>query len=52
MAVPNDFAKDWIEKRFADKVNEALLQVLGDAVVLELVVDERAAAAGGDWRRR
>ena len=49
MAVPNDFAKDWIEKRFADKVNEALLQVLGDAVVLSLVVDERAGAAGGDW---
>ncbi len=46
VAVPNDFAKDWIEKRFADKVNEALLQVLGDAVALELVVDERAAAAG------
>ena len=46
LGVPNDFARDWIEKRFADKVGEALAQVLGDTVSLTLVVDERAAAAG------
>ena len=46
LGVPNDFARDWIEKRFADKVGEALTQVLGDTVRLSLVVDERAAALG------
>jgi len=46
LGVPNDFARDWIEKRFADKVGEALAQVLGDTVRLTLVVDERAATAG------
>jgi chromosomal replication initiator protein len=44
LGVPNDFAKDWIEKRFADRVTDALAQVLGDTVRLGLVVDERAAA--------
>ena len=44
LGVPNDFARDWIEKRFADKVSEALTQVLGEAVRVSLVVDERAAA--------
>ena len=46
LGVPNDFAKDWIEKRFADRVGDALTQVLGDSVRLTLVVDERAAALG------
>jgi chromosomal replication initiator protein len=44
--VPNDFARDWIEKRFAGMVSDALAQVLGDTVSLTLVVDERAAALG------
>jgi chromosomal replication initiator protein len=44
LGVPNDFARDWIEKRFADKVSEALTQVLGEAVQVSLVVDPRAAA--------
>jgi len=46
LGVPNDFAKDWIEKRFADRVGDALAQVLGDSVRLDLVVDERAAELG------
>jgi chromosomal replication initiator protein len=46
LGVPNDFAKDWIEKRFADRVGDALTQVLGDTVRLTLVVDARAAALG------
>lgn len=46
LGVPNDFARDWIEKRFADRVGDALTQVLGDSVRLTLVVDERAAALG------
>ncbi len=44
VGVPNDFARDWIEKRFSGIVSEALSEVLGDAVVLRLVVDNRAAA--------
>jgi chromosomal replication initiator protein len=46
LGVPNDFALDWIEKRFADRVGDALTQVLGDTVRLSLVVDARAAALG------
>ena len=42
VGVPNDFARDWIEKRFAGHVVEALTEVLGDTVGLRLVVDERA----------
>ena len=43
IGVPNDFAREWIEKRFAAQVAEALGQVLGDAVEVRVVVDERAA---------
>ena len=46
LGVPNDFARDWIEKRFAGMVRDALAQVLGDTVGLTLVVDERASALG------
>jgi chromosomal replication initiator protein len=42
--VPNDFAREWIEKRLARQVAEALEEVLGDAVQVKVVVDERAAA--------
>jgi chromosomal replication initiator protein len=42
--VPNDFAREWIEKRLARQVAEALEEVLGDAVAVKVVVDERAAA--------
>lgn len=44
LGVPNEFARDWIEKRFAGAVAEALAHVLGGAVEVSLVVDERAAA--------
>jgi chromosomal replication initiator protein len=40
--VPNDFAREWIEKRLAGQVAEALAQVLGDTVELRVVVDQRA----------
>jgi chromosomal replication initiator protein len=43
IGVPNDFAREWIEKRFAPQVAEALAEVLGDAVAVRLVVDARAA---------
>jgi chromosomal replication initiator protein len=44
VGAPNDFARDWIEKRFSGMVAEALGAVLGDSVHVRVVVDERAAA--------
>ena len=41
--MPNDFARDWIEKRLAGQVAEALGEVLGDTVLVRVVVDVRAA---------
>jgi chromosomal replication initiator protein len=43
IGVPNDFARDWIEKRLAASVSEALGEVLGDTIAVRVVVDERAA---------
>lgn len=43
IGVPNDFAREWIEKRLAGQVAEALGAVLGDHVEVRVVVDERAA---------
>ena len=42
IGVPNDFARDWIEQRLAGQVAEALEEVLGSAVKVRVVVDERA----------
>ena len=44
IGVPNDFAREWIEKRLVGQVAEALEQVLGGAVEVKIVVDARAAA--------
>ena len=44
LGVANDFAREWVEKRFADKVSAALSAVLGFDVSVSVVVDERAAA--------
>jgi chromosomal replication initiator protein len=41
--VPNDFARDWIERRLAGQVAQALAEVLGDDVEVRVVVDPRAA---------
>ena len=43
IGVPNDFAREWIEKRLAGQVAEALEEVLGDTVEVRVVVDARAA---------
>jgi chromosomal replication initiator protein len=43
IGVPNDFAREWIERRLAKQVAEALEEVLGDAVDVRIVVDARAA---------
>jgi chromosomal replication initiator protein len=44
IGVPNDFAREWIERRLARQVGEALEEVLGDTVEVRVVVDARAAA--------
>jgi len=44
LGVPNEFAKDWVEKRFLSMITEALTEVLGAPVKVEVVVDDRAAA--------
>jgi chromosomal replication initiator protein len=43
IGVPNDFAREWIEKRLAVQVAEALGEVLGAPVDVRVVVDARAA---------
>ena len=43
IGVPNDFAREWIERRLAGQVAEALGEVLGDKVEVRVVVDQRAA---------
>lgn len=43
IGVPNDFAREWIERRLAGQVAEALAEVLGDTVEVRVVVDARAA---------
>jgi len=44
IGVPNDFAREWIDRRLASQVAEALGEVLGAKVEVRVVVDERAAA--------
>jgi chromosomal replication initiator protein len=43
IGVPNDFARDWIERRLAGQVADALAEVLGDSIEVRVVVDARAA---------
>jgi len=42
LGVPNDFAKDWVEKRFVELIGQSLEDVLGAPVDVAVVVDERA----------
>jgi chromosomal replication initiator protein len=42
IGVPNDFAREWIERRLAGQVADALAEVLGDTVEVQVVVDPRA----------
>jgi chromosomal replication initiator protein len=43
LAVPTQFARDWVEGRFAPLVREALAHVLSAEVELRVVVDAQAA---------
>jgi chromosomal replication initiator protein len=42
----NDFAREWLESHFGDKLRRALTEVLSTEVDIRVVVDERAAAIG------
>jgi chromosomal replication initiator protein len=44
LGVPNEFARDWVEKRFAGLICESLESVLGAPVDVRVAVDERAAS--------
>ncbi len=50
IGVPNDFAREWIERRLATQVAEALEEVLGDTVEVRVVVDARAAESADESR--
>jgi plasmid replication initiation protein len=47
VAVPNAFAKEYIESRFAGVLGEALIDRLGEDARLEVVVGERAEEPAG-----
>src|SRR5512142_907753 len=40
----NEFAREWLETRFGEKVRRALAEVLAAEVEVRVVVDPRAAA--------
>jgi len=44
LGVPNEFARDWVEKRFVTLISESLEAVLGAPVDVSVAVDERAAS--------
>lgn len=44
LGVPNEFARDWVEKRFVGLIGESLEAVLGAPVDVRVAVDERAAS--------
>ncbi len=44
IGLPNEFAREWVESRFADLLHEAVSSAMADDVDVVLVVDERAAA--------
>ena len=48
VAVPNPFAKEYIESRFASVLEETLADHLGEGAGLEVVVGERAGERAGE----
>ncbi|MDP2183390.1 MAG: chromosomal replication initiator protein DnaA [Actinomycetota bacterium] len=45
VAVQNDFARDWLESRYAGLLRSALLQVTGSPLELEFTIDAEASSA-------
>ena len=52
IAVPNGFAKDWLETRYRSLITQTLARIVGYSVQVEFVVrpPPRRTAAGGDRR--
>jgi len=44
VGVPNEFARDWVESRFADLLCDAVGSVMAGEIKVRAVVDDRAAA--------
>ena len=52
IAVPNGFAKDWLETRYRSLISQTLARVVGYSVIVEFEVREFAATGPGAGGRR
>ena len=50
IAVPNGFAKDWLETRYRSLISQTLARIVGYSVQVEFVVGRRAAPRRSDAR--
>jgi chromosomal replication initiator protein len=48
IAVPNGFAKDWLETRYRSLISQTLARIVGYSVQVEFVVESTATPAGGE----
>src|SRR5512141_328322 len=48
IAVPNGFAKDWLESRYRSLISQTLARIVGYSVQVEFVVAPSGAADGQD----
>jgi chromosomal replication initiator protein len=48
IAVPNGFAKDWLETRYRSLISQTLARIVGYSVQVEFVVGAAASASTGD----
>ena len=47
IAVPNGFAKDWLENRYRSLISQTLARIVGYSVQVEFVVKPAAESAAG-----
>ena len=52
IAVPNGFAKDWLETRYRSLISQTLARIVGYSVQVEFVVGPTADGEGRRRRRR
>jgi chromosomal replication initiator protein len=48
IAVPNGFAKDWLETRYRSLISQTLARIVGYSVQVEFLVNAAAEGAGGE----
>src|ERR1017187_4790096 len=48
IAVPNGFAKDWLETRYRSLISQTLARIVGYSVQVEFIVRAPAEASPGD----